>query len=181
MPIFYFAYGSNMLAERLRWRCSSARLVGAAHLPDFQLGFSKIGRDGSGKATLEVPSRPNCFVHGVVFELARDDLIELDRIEGRGRGYERLETVDVISTAGRRQISVTTYLAEDHHTDQNLRPFDWYLALVVRGAERAGLPADYCRWLAATPAQADPEPDRKTRQEALAILAVGNGRLSGQG
>ncbi len=172
MPISYFAYGSNMLPERLLRRCPSARMVGVARLPDHGLSFSKIGRDGSGKATLVALRRPPLEVSGVVFELARDDMAALDAIEGRGKGYERLEGLKVFDHTGGQAISVTTYLAHDDHMDHALQPFDWYLALVLTGARHAGLPAEYRRSLAATPALSDPEPNRKTRIEALAVLAA---------
>lgn len=181
MTIYYFAYGSNMLAERLHRRCSSARLVGQAQLPGHRLSFSKIGRDGSGKATLAASEGPGFHVCGVVFELARDDLIALDRIEGRGRGYERIDGIEVIAGAERQPVCVTTYFAQAGHVDDTLVPFDWYLALVVRGARHAGLPSAYCRQLAATPAQMDPDPDRETRREALAVLAAAGARLPRRG
>lgn len=47
--IYYFAYGSNMLTERLIARTPSARPVGTSLLPGHRLTFHKRGRDGSGK------------------------------------------------------------------------------------------------------------------------------------
>jgi len=46
----YFAYGSNMAAERLRARVPSARLMGSAVLAGHALRFHKPGsNDGSAK------------------------------------------------------------------------------------------------------------------------------------
>lgn len=47
MPLYYFAYGSNMLAARL-----TARRLGIATLPAWQLRFHKVGSDGSGKGDI---------------------------------------------------------------------------------------------------------------------------------
>lgn len=170
MSVLYFAYGSNMLPWRLQRRCSGARLVGTAALEGFGLSFSKIGRDGSGKATVHVANRPEARVHGVVFELARHEIDVLDRIEGRGQGYERIEALDA-RLAGVQAVSVTTYMAHAPHIDASLDPFDWYLDLVVYGALHSRLPDAYCRMLAETRALSDPEPERASRREALAVLA----------
>ena len=76
-----------MLAARLRARCPSARVIGRAEATGFHLTFDKIGQDGSGKATL-VPG--DGVVPGVLFDLAAEDVHLLDRIEGLGRGYDRV-------------------------------------------------------------------------------------------
>ena len=48
----FFAYGSNMLTERVRERCPDARPLGAAIARGYVLSFSKRSKDGSSKATL---------------------------------------------------------------------------------------------------------------------------------
>lgn len=55
----YFAYGSNMLTERLRARCPSAHPIGTGIAMGFRLNFSKRGEDGSGKAMLTKQSGQN--------------------------------------------------------------------------------------------------------------------------
>lgn len=92
-PILYFAYGSNMLAQRLTARCSSARVHCIGAVAGYALAFSKKSKDGSGKATLIASKDRASSVQGVVFELARNELDELDRSEGRGKGYERIVKV----------------------------------------------------------------------------------------
>ncbi|MFV0410118.1 MAG: gamma-glutamylcyclotransferase family protein [Paracoccus sp. (in: a-proteobacteria)] len=78
----YFAYGSNLLAARLRARCTSARRIGSAAAEGFDIAFDKIGQDGSGKATLvPVPGRK---VPGALFQLDNSQMGMLDRIEGVG-------------------------------------------------------------------------------------------------
>jgi len=48
----YFAYGSNMLSDRLCSRSPSARAIGPAWLPNWQMMFNKRSIDGSAKANL---------------------------------------------------------------------------------------------------------------------------------
>lgn len=170
----YFAYGSNMLRERLQRRCPSASLLGPAILPGYGVTFTKIGRDGSGKATLTPgsigrdPAHPGAY--GVVFSLCPDDMTALDRIEGRGQGYQRLERVGVLLGGGPASCDVTTYIAEPDHIDLALQPFDWYLSLVLAGAVENLLPPEYCDWLSAHARLTDTHETRPTRLEALSIL-----------
>lgn len=161
----YFAYGSNMLGARLKARCASARVLSAAHAEGFDLAFDKRGQDGSGKATLlEAPGRR---VPGVLFHLDDADLEVLDWIEGRGYGYER-RTIP-LQTAGQDREALT-YIAPPDYRDARLRPFDWYLSLVLAGAHEQRLPAGWIARLAAEPAIPDPETARPRRLEALELL-----------
>lgn len=169
----YFAYGSNMLAARLARRCASARFTAVGSIPDFTVAFSKRSKDGSGKATLI--EAPGAEAYGALFSVGRDDLVALDRIEGVGQGYHRLEDIQAYAFPDQTPVRVTTYVADAEAIDHALRPYDWYLALVVKGAERKGLPAPYRKMLVATPAIPDPLPSRRSRLEALAILQASGG------
>lgn len=166
MP-FYFAYGSNMLAARLRARCPSARAIGTAEVAGFDIAFDKIGQDGSGKATLLMAAGQ--VVQGALFQLDEAELATLDQIEGVGRGYDRVE-IDVNCSSG--SIGAATYLAPNAHRRSDIQPFDWYIGLVVAGAHERGLPRDWIRRLADTPALADPDARRPRLIEAQALLAA---------
>jgi gamma-glutamylcyclotransferase (GGCT)/AIG2-like uncharacterized protein YtfP len=174
--ILYFAYGSNMLTWRLQARCPSARVIGVANLPNYRLSFAKLSVDKSGKATLLAVSDPEARVYGVVFDIAAKDLNSLDAIEGRGKGYDRLENLAVFSHPNGDAITVTTYIADNDALDYSLQPYDWYLNLVVAGAEQHQLPADYIHRLRGQPSQADPLPDRKNSREAIELLRKGQPR-----
>ena len=170
MPLTYFAFGSNMLTERLVRRCPSASPLGPAVLDDHALTFSKIGREGSGKAT--ITERPGAKVFGVAFTLDPDELSLLDAFEGKGRGYDRIDDFTVRLLADGTPISACTYKAPPAFCDPALLPFDWYHALVIAGARQHGLPADYIDALAAAPYRADPEPSRNATREAFEVLAA---------
>jgi gamma-glutamylcyclotransferase (GGCT)/AIG2-like uncharacterized protein YtfP len=169
--ILYFAYGSNMLAERLHARCRSARFRGTARAEGFALSFAKRSRDGSGKATLAASNAPAACVHGVVFDIQESDIDELDRLEGLGRGYNRDNAFNVVEEPHRLLLSVATYIADPESVDPTLKPYDWYLRLVIEGARQHRLPPQYIEALGATPTTEDPKPNRKSRVEALALLA----------
>ena len=51
--MIYFAYGSNMDEARMRQRCSSARFLFKAKLPNFRLAFTRFSRtNGCGAADI---------------------------------------------------------------------------------------------------------------------------------
>jgi hypothetical protein len=168
--IQYFAYGSNMLTERLRARCPSAKARGVARADNHALAFCKKSQDGSGKATLSSCPDDGCRVFGVVFDLDECELPELDRFEGAGKGYDRIDGFQVHMADSPEPLSVVTYIASPAVIDPNLKPYDWYLKLVVAGARQHRLPLHYIVGIEAIPSIDDPEPDRKSRREALRLL-----------
>jgi gamma-glutamylcyclotransferase len=164
----YFAYGSNMLTERLKARCASALPVGIAFRRGFAISFSKRSVDGSGKATLLPQSDPASLAWGVLFEIEASQESALSKAEGRD--YEQVENFEVILDVSGGQGRARTYLARRESLDPGLRPYDWYLELVVAGTRQHGLPAAYAERLRQVEALPDPEPERKGRQEAIALL-----------
>ncbi len=166
--LLYFAYGSNMLRQRLVRRCPSASAVGAFTLPGYGIDFSKYGRDGSGKATIF--AAPSDIVTGVIFRLDRAEIALLDQAEGLGRGYDRLDAVTVMPLDGKAPVQAMTYSAEAVYRDETLQPFDWYRALVLAGAQQNSLPEQYIARLAGQTSVVDPTPMRPSCLEALDVL-----------
>ncbi len=169
MPVTqYFAYGSNMLTERLQQRCPSARARMVAAADNWELGFCKRGQDGSGKATL-FPAT-GCRVFGVVFDVDQSELPELDRFESAGKGYDRQDDFQVSIADSEVSLEVMTYIARHASTDPSLRPYDWYLNLVRAGVRQHALPLDYRARLEAILPMGDPKSDRPTRLAAIKLL-----------
>jgi len=163
----YFAYGSNMLTERLRARCPSAGPVGTAVARCHDIQFTKESRDKSGKATLIDTGDNSDVVCGVLFRINKDELTALDRIEGKGNGYDRKDEFPVISSD--REVCAITYLAEK--VDKNQIPYYWYFALVLAGALQHNLSSNYVeKLLKDIKLKSDPEKRRKNRIEAICFL-----------
>lgn len=162
--MYYFAYGSNMLTNRLQTRVPSCRPYVVAQLPNYRLRFDKRGlRDGSGKCTIW--PTPDTTVWGVVFFIDPDEKPLLDQIEGAGNGYE-IVTVQLV-THNHQALTATTYLAEPVALDPTLKPFDWYHALVLAGAHEHELPAPYIAAIAGVSTYPDPDQQRAARHYAL--------------
>ncbi|MFB6099011.1 MAG: gamma-glutamylcyclotransferase family protein, partial [Salinibacter sp.] len=119
--MLYFAYGSNMLTERLRARVPSAEPVATAKLPGRTLRFHKRSQDGSGKCTLVESPEASEAVYGVLFEFDLDDLPALDEAEHRGRGYERCR---IHPQTEMETVEAFAYLAQPAYVDDALLPYD---------------------------------------------------------
>ena len=160
----YFAYGSNLLAARLRARTPSATFVCTARLHGYTLRFWKRGRDDSGKATIIPSEQPHDQVIGVVYEIDEPERADLDRAEDLGHGYDSIE----VRLAGREgDLDAFTYRARPSHLDRSLMPFDWYRDLVIAGAVEHGLPEAYIGRLRQVRATSDPDPDRAALHRRL--------------
>jgi gamma-glutamylcyclotransferase len=169
-----------MLLERLQHRCPSAQTAGAAIAHGYEIEFSKISNDTSGKATLNNTNASKEGAYGVLFTLQRDDLAKLDQAEGLGFGYDRIDDFIVKRLVDDELVKAKTYLAPPTYLDGGLIPFDWYLGLVVAGAEQNGLPDCYVRDLRAVSSIIDPQLDRKSRVEATGILSRVENRNTGE-
>ena len=163
MKFYYFAYGSNMLTTRLKRRCRGACPVGRADAGDHAIEFSKLSKDKSGKATLRRTSGGRTT--GVVFEIPITERDQLDKYEGVDNGYERCDAFPVRLPDNDEILKTTTYLATS--PDSSLKPYDWYFALVIAGAQEHLIGDDYIAELRRVEFVPDPCPDRKTRLEAI--------------
>ena len=164
----YFAYGSNMLTERLRGpsRCPSAEVIGVAVAFGYALEFSKRSRDGSGKATIVRSQKSEEHVFGVVFEIAISERAALDKAEGVD--YNRIDDLLVSLQQGREILRAVTYIATD--VDRALQPYDWYRALVIAGALQHNLPAEWMAMLEQAASKPDADAKRKSRLDAITLL-----------
>jgi len=132
----YFAYGSNLLTGRLADRCPSARYNATACIDDLAIEFSKKStEDGSGKATI-MPSHGH-RLFGVVYKVELSELETLNRVES---GYDLKHDFKVFLPDTDTSLTVKTYIAPGWSRKPGLKPFDWYLSLIVAGAIEHGFP-----------------------------------------
>ncbi|MCC5880800.1 MAG: gamma-glutamylcyclotransferase [Idiomarina sp.] len=153
--MYYFAYGSNMSSRRLLARVPSARSLGVAVLLGYEMSFRKRSHDGSAKCT--ILENPKASTLGVVYQLPDDQRYTLDRIEGQGFGYD---VTDVrIHTQHGKLLNAFTYLGTDPEDD--IKPYQWYVEHVVRGAREHGIACQYIDKILACAAIDDPDPGRQ--------------------
>lgn len=162
--MLYFAYGSNMLTERLRDRVPSAQPVTTACLRGYHLRFHKRSRDGSAKCNIVGADDQSMSVYGVLFSFATDDLSALDAAENRGYGYERCR---VHPQTDEESFEAFAYVAQPAYVDDALQPYGWYKALVTAGASQHTLPSPYRTRLQNIRSYPDPNEDRRARHKSL--------------
>ncbi len=161
----YFAYGSNMLLERLKERCESAEYISSAYVCGYELSFNKRSKDCSGKATIVENQYSTKKLYGALFQIDAKERSKLDKAEGNG--YTRIDDFVVVQSDN-NEIETTTYFAKSGATGRKLRPYSWYKQLILWGAVQSSLPAAYLANLVAI--QADRDPDNERNEKALCLL-----------
>jgi len=141
---WYFAYGSNLDADRKALRTGPIREARRVHLRAYRLVFNKRGSDGTGKANI-VPD-PVGVVWGVIYRCTPAALLDLDRFEGVSRGhYSR--TVVRVTTDTEGDLDAVTYVAGPAFIDESVVPSPEYMGHILRGAHQHDLPAEYIKVL----------------------------------
>ncbi|KAJ8007892.1 hypothetical protein DPEC_G00098900 [Dallia pectoralis] len=143
----YFAYGSNLLRERLQLNNPSAGFVSTGCLKDWVIKFGYWNKElnnswHGGVATIEESKED--VVWGVVWKMDKDHLITLDRQEGVGKGLYSPFNVTVNTEDG--EVVCRTYKMNNftvHLTSPQ------YKQVVCLGAKQSGLPLDYIKKLEA--------------------------------
>ena len=137
----YFAYGSNMDFDQLKDRCSSATYLSRAVLPDHSICFPRYSKKREcGVASIMPQKGP--AVWGVVYQINRGDLVELDLAEGvASDAYGKIEVIVHADGDYALPLSVLTYLA----TPQAgiYRPSPSYISQFIKGARHWKLPEAY--------------------------------------
>lgn len=148
---WYFAYGSNMSAqrlfeERLRPEGVAAGERIAGRLEGWQLAFNKRARTPPGAGAGNIVVAAGEAVHGTLNFLEPRGFDVLDRYEGVISGHYERRRVPVIRGDTGATVEAITYVAL--LTGEALRPTRAYLGHLLAGRDL--LPADYCRRLEET-------------------------------
>ncbi|XP_068944727.1 gamma-glutamylcyclotransferase [Petaurus breviceps papuanus] len=142
----YFAYGSNLLKERLRLHNPSAEFVCVARLQDFKVDFGNYQGVTStswhgGIAT--IVESPGDEVWGVVWKMHVKNRSSLDEQEGVGSGMYIPIEIDVHNQEG-KVLTCRSYQMKNYVPAP---PSPQYKKVICRGAKQNGLPSDYQRKL----------------------------------
>jgi hypothetical protein len=138
----HFGYGSNMCDPWLEHDAPTARAANSAYLDEHALTFDKESvRDHSAKAN--VVASVGARIWGVLFNVEPIDLPQLNTKEG---GYRAI-AVDVALVDGTKKPAWTLVARE---AQSALKPWEWYVRLIVTGARHHGLPSAYVGELEAT-------------------------------
>jgi len=132
-----------MSRAQMAERCPNARFVGLGRLPGYQLVFNRMGRRYEGAvASIESSSAPNAAVHGVIWEIDKAELNELDQIEGPS-AYQR-HTLQA-ELDGHEWLECEVYIGISQ--GENFAPDSRYLEILIEAAQDVGLPFHYVQSL----------------------------------
>ncbi|KAF7691378.1 gamma-glutamylcyclotransferase a [Silurus meridionalis] len=143
----YFAFGSNLLKERLQLQNPSATFYCVGRLEGFALRFglwgeNVVNRWNGGVATIE--ECPDEDVWGVVWRMATEDITSLDKQESVDKGVYSPMEVTVQTETG--PLLCRTYKMNNFRP---CFPSPQYKEVVCLGAQQNGLPEDYIKKLQA--------------------------------
>lgn len=129
--IFYFAYGSNLLSSRLRFRIGNFIPRGRYILENYELVFNCFGY-------ANIISSPGNSVEGYLYEVNSDQISELNK-------YEALYNAEYFDIDD-NTIAVV-YIAKENAVKDSLfyrsRANTEYLQIILEGCREKGLQATY--------------------------------------
>ncbi|KAI6227892.1 Gamma-glutamylcyclotransferase [Aphelenchoides besseyi] len=140
---FYFAFGSNLLTERIRVQIKGAQLEECGVLKNYTLKFFDYGSRWKG-AVASIEEQEDQEVHGCVWRVPNSFAAELDLQES---GYHRL-IVPVKLYSSNETITCRTY-QYSNPTRELKAPSPHYKHVIVEGAKEHELPDWYVQKLEA--------------------------------
>jgi len=118
-------------------RCPGAVALGAAHLPDWRLTFTRDS-PGWGGGVGHIERAPEDEVWGVLWEVTEAHLRSLDEYEGVAVGMYVRDVVAVAHDGS--DVEAVVYLANPRG---HKPPSKKYISALVSGAEAHGIPEAY--------------------------------------
>lgn len=127
--MLYFAYASNLSKEYMESRCPDATPIKKVVLKNYKLTFNQLA---------DIIQNEDEGVLGALYVISKQDLEELDKLEGYPDLYDRI-IVEVEDDKGNKYDAFAYTMVE-----KNLElPPDHYYEILVKGYEDWGLPKDH--------------------------------------
>ncbi|XP_055934197.1 gamma-glutamylcyclotransferase-like [Argiope bruennichi] len=142
MSFLYFAYGSNMLKQRMHINCPSALFKCIGELKNFKLSSTDFAHSWKG-AVATILECKNDSVWGVVWEISKEHEEKLDLQE---KDYQPL--ILPIETELFGKLNCKVYQRLVHKEEMDLVSCI-YKAVCIQGAKEHGLPLEYIKKLEA--------------------------------
>jgi gamma-glutamylcyclotransferase (GGCT)/AIG2-like uncharacterized protein YtfP len=129
---YYFAYGSNMNHEHMKFRCPKSKYIGTHTLPEYELVFRSVA---------DVQQSKGSSVNGALFAITEECERSLDRYEG----YPNLYTKKYVNRWYDDMNKFTPQKIMFYSmVDKDLvyPPYESYLETIIKGYMDCGLPTD---------------------------------------
>ncbi len=137
----HFGYGSNLNTGFLRSYCPGAEFVMRAYLPNYEVQFRfwSERRQGGISTIIE---KPGGLVHGVIYDVPEEEMLDLDVLESVPQGLYRRETFLVLGEDGGWHEADLYRVAEPKGP---FTPARSYVELMITGAKAHGLAPEYIK------------------------------------
>ncbi|CAI2733464.1 unnamed protein product [Schistosoma spindalis] len=136
---YYFAFGSNLLKERIQLTNKSAQYVGIGVLEDYILSFGGFSNNWFG-ATATIQPSPSKYVMGTVWKMSINDMKTLDLQESVPIIYQPVEISIHLFSDKSSIIHCRSYILNSFELGD---PSPYYLDIIIRGAIQSQLPQSY--------------------------------------
>jgi sulfite reductase (NADPH) flavoprotein alpha-component len=149
---WHFGYGSNTNLASLQAKGVVPRTSERAVLRSWRLRFNvrHFFRHEGGVANIEPTGEASDVVWGVVHLCEQEHLVLLDAAEAYSHGYDRVEVPVLTDSCERIAIA---YVGMPSFLDEECRPTQRYLNILVNGAVAAGVDPAYVEALHRHPVQ----------------------------
>lgn len=127
--MLYFAYASNLSKEYMESRCPDATPIKKVVLKNYKLTFNQLA---------DIIQNEDEAVLGALYVISKQDLEELDKLEGYPDLYDRI-IIEVEDEKGNKYDAFTYTMVEK---DLELPP-DHYYNILVKGYEDWDLPKEH--------------------------------------
>ena len=127
--MLYFAYASNLSKEYMLSRCPNSTPIKKVKLKGYKLVFNELA---------DIIIEENNEVTGALYVISKQELDELDRLEGYPLLYNRM-IIEVEDERGSRY-DAFTYIMEEKALQA---PPEHYYQLLVKGYEDWGLTMEH--------------------------------------
>jgi hypothetical protein len=137
--LLYFAYNARISPEEMKQAAPNAEFQFIAHLPEWGLEFPIVNETWGGTLPAVTPE-PGSTVWGAVYEVSKQDLAALDKIEAEEQ--RAAHTVEAMDRNGKRHQVLVHLLngAASGNGNGTGRPSPEYLRLMVSGSKHWSLP-----------------------------------------
>lgn len=136
--VFYFAYGSNLDEDQIRFRCPDSKLIDVGYVKDYEFKFTTFAKRRNG-GVADIVYKTGSKLWGALYELTAGDLEKLDTFEEYPIRYGRI----IVDVHGKNKIykNVQTYFV--NAKTGFYKPSKEYLDLILNGAEKLKFPKNY--------------------------------------
>jgi len=141
-PFLHFAIGADMSPRIMQALCTQAKLVGAARIDGFKLGFFDHSKVWDGGELAPIPT-PNGVLWGVLYDVCAAELDRLDMaadVREDGSGSRFRYPVTAIDKAG---VKHDALIYRKDQTAKAQSPSSELMAILIREAEAHQFPAAY--------------------------------------